>query len=59
MSSIAAALRSCKRDGSRGLLWVALDLVTQLGDSPGEEDQLLRLRTASVGFAGQDQSAEF
>ena len=42
-AGIAAALRSCKCDGNRGLLRDALDLVAQLGDSPGEEEQLLRL----------------
>ena len=54
---IVATLRSCKCDGSRGLLRDALDVVAQLGDSPGEEEQLLRLWTAGVGYVGQEQSA--
>ena len=57
-AGIAAALLSCKCDGSRGLLRDALDVVAQLGDSPGEGEQLLRLavdgrcrvcRTGAVG----------
>ena len=56
-AGIVAALLSCKCDRSRGLLLEALDVVAQLGDSPGEEEQLLRLWTAGVGSAGQEQSA--
>ena len=56
-AGIVAALLSCKCDWSRGLLLEALDVVAQLGDSPGEEEQLLRLWTAGVGSAGQEQSA--
>ena len=54
---IVAALRPCKCDGSRGhgLLRDALDVVAQLGDSPGELEQLLRLWTAGVGSVGQEQ----
>ena len=52
-AGIVAALRSCKCGGRRGLLRDALDVVAQLGDSPGgEEEQLLRLWTAGVGSAG-------
>ena len=54
---VAAALLSCKCDGSRGLLRDALDVVAQLGDSPGEGEQLLRLWAAGLGSAGQEQSA--
>ena len=58
-AGIAAALRSCKCDGSRGLLRDALDVVAQLGDSPGEEEQLLRLWTAGVGSAGRGNRPQF
>ena len=40
-----------------GLLRNALDVVAQLGDSPDEEEQLLRLWTVGVGSVGQEQSA--
>ena len=56
-AGIVTALRSCKCGGSRGLLRDALDVVAQLGDSPGEEKQLLRLWTAGVSSVGQGQSA--
>ena len=56
-AGIAAALLSCKCDGSRGLLLEALDVVAQLGDSPGKGGQLLRLWTAGVGSVGHEQSA--
>ena len=57
IAGIAAALLSCKCDGSRGLLLEALDVVAQLGDSPGEEEQLLRLCTAGIRSSGHEQSA--
>ena len=38
-AGIVTALRSCKCDGSHGLLRGALDVVAQLGGSPGEGEQ--------------------
>ena len=51
------ALRPCKCGGSRALLRDALDVVAQLGNSPGEEEQLLRLWAAGVGHVGRGRSS--
>ena len=55
-AGIVKALRSCRCDKAREFLQDALQVVAQLGSSPGEEKQLLHLWTVVFESAGQEQS---